>query len=141
MRSVRMKFSYIGYRYVGGPKWPPFNGILETSDEEADLLVACGNAVYLEDEPEPEHPGFAPMRKWTEDYEPALDPDNYRTEDPDLTEYEAEEEEAPGPKRPATYAKKEDWITYAVTIDGEGVREVSERMTKADLISKYGASL
>jgi hypothetical protein len=136
-----MKFTFVGYRYVGGPAWPPFNGVLECSDEEAAKHVENGNAVYLEDEPEPIDPsGFHPLHKWTDDYEPALDPENYRHEDPELSEYEADEEVAePGPKRPSTAAKKDDWIKYAIAM-GED-QAVAERMTRIDLISKYGASL
>jgi hypothetical protein len=136
-----MKFTFVGYRWVGGPAWPPFNGVLECSDEEAAKHVENGNAVYLEDEPEPIDPsGFYPMRKWTEDYEPALDPENYRHEDPELSEYEDDEEVAePGPKRPSTAAKRDVWIEYAIAM-GED-QAVAERMTRIDLISKYGASL
>lgn len=141
MRRVRMKFTYVGYRWTGGPAWPPFNGILETSDEEAAALVACENAVYLEDEPEPVQPGWNPLRKWTENYDPALDPENQSAEAPELTEYTRDEpeEETPGLKRPATYANKDAWISYAVAM-GED-EEVATRMTKVDLVSKYGASL
>ena len=130
----------VGTRWIGGPTWPPYNGVLETTDDEAARLVAAQWAVYLEDEPEAIDPsGFYPLRKWTEDYEPALDPENYKHEDPELTEYEADEEDAAGPTRPKTYAKKEEWVAYAVA-NGEDP-DVAERMGKADLISKYGASL
>jgi hypothetical protein len=136
-----MKFHYVGYRWTGGPAWPPFNGVLETSDEEAAKLVAAGNAVYLEDEPEPIAPGFAPLTRWTEHYDPELDAANQRSENTELTEYEADtpEEEDSGPKRPATYANKDAWIDYAVLM-GED-REVAQRMTKVDLVSRWGASL
>jgi hypothetical protein len=114
---------------------------MECSDEEAAKYVNQGNAVYLEDEPEPVTEGFAPLKKWVEDYDPALDSDNYKEEDPELTEYEADErdEESAGPKRPPTYAPKPKWVEYAIT-QGEDP-DVAERMTKADLVSKYGASL
>jgi|ERR1700722_2145718 len=138
-RQIRMKFTYVGTRWIGGPAWPPFNGVMEASDEEAAKLVNQGNAVYLEDEPEATEPGFAPLKKWVEDYDPALDPDNYKEEAPELTEYQADEEEDFGPKRPPTYALKPEWVKYAVA-KGEDP-DVAERMTKADLVSKYGASL
>lgn len=139
-RQIRMKFTFVGYRYVGGPAWPPFNGVMECSDEEAAKHVSNGNAVYLEDEPEAIDPsGFHPLRKWTDDYEPALDPENYRPEDPELPDDPGDEEEVPGPKRPNTNGKKEAWVAYAVAM-GEDP-EVAERMTRIDLISKYGASL
>ena len=139
-RQVRMKFTFIGYRYVGGPAWPPFNGILECDDDEAERLVNGEWAVYLEDEPEPVDPsGFHPLRKFSENYEPALDPENYRQEDPELTEYDLDDEEDDGPKRPYTNEKKELWAAYAVAM-GEDP-EVASRMSKVDLVSKYGASL
>lgn len=143
MRSVRMKFTYVGTRWAGGPVWPGFNEVMETSDEEATQLVTQGNAVYLEDEPEPVVPGWNPLRKWTDNYDPALDPDNRREEDPELTKYEVDEVEAAGPKRPYTNANRDAWVEYAVSVAtaaGEDP-EVVRRMTRVDLISKYGASL
>jgi hypothetical protein len=137
-----MKFTYVGTRWMGGPEWPPYNGVMECSDEEAAKLVNQGNAVYLEDEPEPVTAGFAPLKKWVEDYDPVLDPDNYKDEDQELTEYEADElaeAEDEGPKRPATYANKPEWVKYAIA-KGEDP-DVAARMGKADLVSKYGASL
>lgn len=138
-RKVRMKFSFQGTRGDGKP-WPAYNEVLETDDEGADWLVRSDYAVYLDDEPEPLEQGFAPLRKFSEDYDPALDPENVvhvGVEDED--NLEPDEDETPGPKRPYTTAKKEDWIAYAVA-QGEDP-DVAERMTKADLISKYGATL
>lgn len=144
MRSVRLKFSFEGYRYPGGPKWPPFNGVLETGDEEAARFVEAGWAVYLEDEPEPVIDGMdRVLRQHSPYYEPSLDPDN-REQDADGFNEELEPDELleeldAAIKRPYTNASKAAWIEYA-TSQGEDP-ETAEAMSKADLISKYGASL
>jgi hypothetical protein len=146
-RKVRMKFSYQGYR-LPNEKWPPFNGLLETTDEEAAQLVSMGNAVYLEDEPVAQHEGFSPLRKISENYDPALDSEvvNSKQERKPSEETGLVNDDSEGlgdidpeVKRPAINAPKSDWIHYAIS-QGES-EDTAVAMAKADLISKYGASL
>lgn len=42
------------------------------------------------------------------------------------------------PTRPADYATKSDWVTYALSVDKSLTREDAEAATKNDLIEKYG---
>jgi hypothetical protein len=141
-RKVRLKFSFQGNIAPGIP-WPGFNEVLNADEAFAARLVAGEWAVYLDDEPEAvDVTGFAPLRKFSENYDPVLDPENRKKQEPDddLPDYEDEVDPEDGPvKRPYTNAAKGDWVEYAVS-KGEDP-DVASRMTKVDLISKYGASL
>lgn len=140
-REIRMKMSGLGRR-MDGSRWPDFNGVAEAEDEVAARFVAAGHAVYLEDEPVPVNPGWNPMLKFSDNYEPALDPDNRapgEEEDEALDDEDDLVNEGTGVKRPYANASKAAWVEYAVAM-GED-RDAAERQSKADLISQHGASL
>lgn len=140
-RQVRMKVGDLGWR-AGGVRWPNYNEVLDTDDKEAAYLVGQGYAVYLEDEPVVRLvSGFDTLRPISENYEPPVTRESQEPEDgPEVPDSEDDlVDEGDGPKRPYANASKDAWVEYAVS-RGEDP-DVASRMTKADLISKHGASL
>lgn len=95
-------------------------------DLAADL-VGNGVAEYT-DPPKPKKPFIPAAERETAplDFEEAI----AAAED---------DEETPGLPKP--YAPKQDWVNYAVAVDDKLDPEVASRMTKADLMSRYGDRL
>jgi hypothetical protein len=144
-RAVRMKHSMQGVRLAQQVPWPPYNGILRTNAEEAELLVNAGWAVYLEDEPEAVHEGYKAIMPLIDGYvEPAAIPRHEELAEPvtAVGEVSGKEYTFGDPaevKRPYTNARKDVWIDYAIS---QGEDEMTAgNMSKEDLIQKWGASI
>lgn len=143
-----MKFDYHGPR-PDGQKWPGYNGIITVSGWEAARMVGAGNAVYLEDEPEPVHESWRTLN-------PLAGPDGLMTGNdllPDEDDDEGDDDElqlttgadaseaerTTGTRRPGVNASRAAWESYAMSL-GALADDVGA-LTKKELISRYGASL
>lgn len=122
--------------------WPPPGIPFEVPDEEAEGLIYWHHAVKVADSPVPvpEHVSVpAPVSLPAEtaagpvpaETEPVRVPDAEMVPDP-------EPEEAPEAPKPAD--PKADWVEYAVKARGADP-DVAFRMTKADLMSRYGGRM
>lgn len=151
MAVIRMLMTFSGGRY-DGRDWPPYNGLIDVPQWEAEQLIGGGNAEPATEEeldrgyevlrvPDPNFEDR--LREGYEDEEEE-DEDLYREDDgeeeADFDEdFDRDEEasEAPEVKQPYSSANKDTWIDYAVYKGGDR-KQVAE-LTKAQIISKYAS--
>lgn len=142
-----MRIHISGGRHDDRP-WPPAGGEIDVPDLEGHDLIRAGHAVFVRDsvpppalEPaaplvsEPSETAAGPtLQEWDDRILAAMKREVPIPEDQEALDAEPEEVLLPAPSAP-----KQDWIEYAVSQGADP--EMAARMTKVDLMSRYGGRL